>query len=401
MKRIDFLRNMKLRNKLIVVFIVITIIPLVCLIVLYYSQAYSSISRFANLEMKNLSNITDDTVSSLMLDWLKYSRTFSILGGSFAVCLSVLCFIFIYKDIMEPIIALKDAMIRVRKGNLNVNIPFVSKDEIGQVICNFNMLTDGLKKSKMVIEKKTEEIEEVDKKLQKLEKVKNEFVSRVSHELRGPLTSIRGYAVTMLNGKLGELTEIQKDKVARINQQGKRLQHLIDNWLNLSRLVSRKVDFYIEFISLHEIIKPVLSKQREFAEEKNITIEIDIPEDLPNIEGDVENLQCVFTNILNNAIKFSPEGSKVILKGTTSSEANYIGFSVQDSGYGIAQENLKKIFDEFYCTCTVDTRPSEGAGIGLAIVKHIIEAHKGHIRAESDGTGKGTKIIFLLPKRQK
>ncbi|MBN1401561.1 MAG: GAF domain-containing protein [Anaerolineae bacterium] len=228
-----------------------------------------------------------------------------------------------------------------------------------------------------------------------VEQVKSNFLSVVSHELRTPLHSIKGFVEIILMGKTGELTELQRDFLTTVKESTTNLQRLIDDLLEFSRMEAGKVKLEPEQISLYDIADGVMERLSPLAQEGNLTLLNQIPEDIALIEADPMRIEQVLTNLISNAIKFTPE------KGSVTVMAEDLGdqvqVSVRDTGIGIPKEEQPQIFQRFYQVDSSATRSYRGAGLGLTICKFIIEYHHGTIWVESE-LGEGSTFSFVLPK---
>lgn len=229
-----------------------------------------------------------------------------------------------------------------------------------------------------------------------LERMKIEFLNITSHELKSPLTPIMAYLDLLLKGELGKLTESQKDGLEVIARNTKRLKHLIWDILDLAKIEAGEMKFNMQQIQLRDVIEGVVKDTEIFARERDIGIGADIGH-LPLIEGDKERLTQVFTNLVNNAIKFTPKRGKITIRAEKKGY-NFI-VSVRDTGIGIAERNLGKIFDKFYQVDTSAKRKYPGTGLGLTICNGIIKAHGGEIEVESEPR-KGSIFYVTLPYRK-
>ncbi len=238
--------------------------------------------------------------------------------------------------------------------------------------------------------------------IRRLERMKTEFVSTVSHELRTPLTSIKGFIATLLEDREGYFdAETRYEFYQIIDQETDRLRRLIEDLLNLSR-IERGVALqpHWQRVDLGKVIDRVLTIQRSYTDKHQLVD--DIPELLPPIVADEDKIDGILTNLVNNAIKYSPNGGEVRVRAVR--EDNSILISVQDQGIGIPKDKLAKIFEKFERIDTKETRAAGGTGIGLYLVKHLVELHEGQIWAESEGPGKGSTFyvrIPIYPKRAK
>ncbi|MGB9612855.1 MAG: sensor histidine kinase [Candidatus Margulisiibacteriota bacterium] len=233
-------------------------------------------------------------------------------------------------------------------------------------------------------------------KLRLIDRMKTEFLSMVSHELRTPLTPIKGYLYLLTTEKMGKLSEEQKKALEIISRQSEHLQTLIDSILDLSR-IERGVPIPLkkEPLSIKSVIEEVVEAMKIQAQACELKVSLELQENLPTIMGDPIKLKRVITNLLGNALKFTPRGGEIKIRAFAADSA--IRIEVIDNGIGIAPENLERIFEKFYQVDSSLTRPAGGMGIGLSIAKEIVELHGGKIWAESEGLGRGSKFIFILP----
>lgn len=229
-----------------------------------------------------------------------------------------------------------------------------------------------------------------------LERMKSNFLSVVSHELRTPLHSIRGFVEIILMGKTGPVTELQEDFLRTVRSQTIVLQRMIDDLLEFSRMEAGRVKLNLSEVPLAQMANAVASKLVPLAEEGGLTLSLDVPEDLPEIDGDRVRLEQVLTNLVENAIKFTPSGGHIHISGTQSGERVHL--IVADTGIGIPADELERIFDRFYQVDSSERRAYRGTGLGLSICKHIIERHQGRIWADSEGEpGRGSRFHIELP----
>jgi two-component system phosphate regulon sensor histidine kinase PhoR len=231
--------------------------------------------------------------------------------------------------------------------------------------------------------------------IRRLERMKTEFVSAVSHELRTPLTSIKGFIATLLEDREGYFdAETRYEFYQIIDQETDRLRRLIEDLLNLSR-IERGVALqpHWQRVDLAKVIDRVLTIQRSYTDKHQLIA--DIPAPLPIIVADEDKIDSVLTNLVNNAIKYSPNGGEIRVRAVR--EDNTVLISVQDQGIGIPKDKLTKIFEKFERVDTKETRAAGGTGLGLYLVKHLVELHEGQIWAESEGPGKGSTFYVRLP----
>jgi two-component system phosphate regulon sensor histidine kinase PhoR len=230
--------------------------------------------------------------------------------------------------------------------------------------------------------------------LRGVERMKSEFVSTVSHELRTPLTSIKGFIRTLLDDTEGYYDrEMQTEFYRIIDTECDRLVRLISDLLNLSRIESgRSLELVLVEADLARLINRAVEAQRSYTSSHEF--EVIIADYLPRITADQDKVEQMLTNLLSNAIKYSPDGGKITIHARTVG-AN-VAVSVSDQGLGIPPDHLGKLFTRFHRVDSRDTRKQYGTGIGLYLVKHLVEAHKGEITVEST-LGVGSTFTFVLP----
>jgi signal transduction histidine kinase len=230
--------------------------------------------------------------------------------------------------------------------------------------------------------------------LKELDKAKSTFVSLVAHELRAPLAAVEGYLDVILEGiGADDPKKIQKI-LERSRERTRGLLALIDDLLAISRMQTGRLAKEKEKLSLSPLLKEVGELMRGEALAREISLEMELPEDLALVSANREDLFRVFTNLLDNAIKYNRRGGRVLIRARK--DEGFIGVEIQDTGIGIAKKDLDQIFDEFYRVKTKETRSIPGTGLGLAIAKRIVEAHNGQIEVESK-PHEGSTFRVLLP----
>lgn len=229
-------------------------------------------------------------------------------------------------------------------------------------------------------------------RLLQLDEMKSEFVSNVSHELRTPLSIIKSYVEAILDQVDPEDFETQREFLNVVNEETDRLSGLVNDLLDISRIESGKFEISLTPISLVEIIESVIDNLQ--SETDLHTIVTKIPSDLKPVPADRDKMTQVFINLINNAIKFSPEGGEIEIEIIVMRKM--LLCLVKDQGIGIAEEGLSKIFEKFYRVDNSDTYEIPGTGLGLPIVKHIISSHGGEITVKSE-INKGSEFILSLP----
>ena len=231
---------------------------------------------------------------------------------------------------------------------------------------------------------------------ERVEKTRRDFIANVSHELRTPLTSIQGYAETLLDST-PENGAPTREFLEIIRKNSGRMARLTEDLLTLARVESGETRFEVEEIPPAELLHDAEESFREIARSHGIDLQIKDspgPEELPHVLADREAIHQVFSNLIDNALKYGASGGRIILGARAVSHA--VEFSVQDFGAGIASEHLPRLFERFYRVDKARSRESGGTGLGLAIAKHIMLAHGGSIRAESE-LAHGSTFLFTLP----
>ncbi len=258
-----------------------------------------------------------------------------------------------------------------------------------------------------------EEIKRNNKKLERLERLKSEFISIVSHELRTPLTAIKNALDIILSGKTGELTENMNKFINMAKRNVARLSGIINDLLDLSKIEAGKMDFKFEMIKIEPVIDYVKTSLDEMAKEKNLILKTKVEDNFAPIYADSRRLEQVLTNLVSNAIKFTPEGGQIEIRTEVidAKDINYVEMfdfefrqlhgkyllvCVKDNGIGISQENLVHVFDKFAQIENSLSRKVGGSGLGLPIARQLLEVHNGAIWCNSKPE-KGSSFYFVLP----
>lgn len=230
-----------------------------------------------------------------------------------------------------------------------------------------------------------------------VDRLKSEFVSTVSHELRTPMTSIKGYADLMLMGAAGEMSEGQRRYLQVIKNNADRLHMLVNDLLNISRIETGRTTLDLRPLNVPQIIKQVVEGHlngRIQHESKQLHVNTKISPDLPLVNADKARVTQILTNLLDNAFNYTPEPGEIWVHADTN--GNFVYITIEDTGIGIAKENLPKIFDRFYRAEDEAVQKVPGTGLGLAIVQSLIEMHGGHLIVDSE-LGHGSRFTFNLP----
>ena len=365
----------------------------------------------------------------------------------FLLMLALILGLYLAYSIASPITKLKNATTEIGKGKFSTEIEIKSKDEIGELATSFSHMVKDLKDSRDDLEKSKAEIskfadilenkvrertkelensqiatlnimedvqesysalqksngeikvlykrlEEKNKELEKINQLKSDFVSTVSHELRTPLSIIKESISLIYDKVIGDINTQQENILATATKNIDRLARIICNLLDISKIEAGKIELHKEQIDIVEIAHQAASSFRLQIEAKGLKLKTNFPEKSIILSVDSDSLIQVFTNLLNNSIKFTKKGYIEI--AVIEKEKN-IECYVADSGIGISENDLPKAFNKFQQFGPFSESGEKGVGLGLSIARGIIETHKGRIWAESK-LGKGTKFTFTLPK---
>ena len=243
------------------------------------------------------------------------------------------------------------------------------------------------------------ERKEAEEKIKKAMEIKSEFISMASHELRTPLTAIKEGVRLVIQEQTGKLNDEQKEFLGIVKRNVERLARLINDILDFQKLESGKMDVDMQKNDVNEIVKEIKETMTPLSSEKGLNLIIELDDSIPIIKFDKDKITQVLTNIVNNAIKFTEQGS-VTISTTKGDNDNIIQVSVSDTGPGIKNEDLPKLFHEFEQLAGGNERKTGGSGLGLAISRKIIKKHNATIWAESE-PGKGTTFHFVLPIKER
>lgn len=243
-----------------------------------------------------------------------------------------------------------------------------------------------------------EEIQAANAKLLELDDLKTEFLSIASHQLRTPLSIIKGYTALLQEGAYGAVTDESQEILHNIDVSNERLVKLVDEFLNISRIEQGRTKYYFEELDFVPIAEGIITELKEKAGPRNMTLSLEVEEQFPKVMIDAEKVRHCLYNFVDNAIKYGGEGSRIRI--FLEAEKNGIQARVVDSGVGLDEKDLKNLFQKFYRSPHV-MRDVQGTGLGLFVVKQFAEAHGGKVWAKSDGVNKGSEFGFWLPVQPK
>jgi two-component system phosphate regulon sensor histidine kinase PhoR len=229
--------------------------------------------------------------------------------------------------------------------------------------------------------------------LKRLERIRTEFLGNVSHELRTPIFSIQGYIETLLNGAIND-ERVNKNFLAKANQHTINLNNLLNDLIDISMIESGEMRMSFRYFNVKEYLESIINEMKPVADEKNIELLLEPVREKLQLFGDKNKLKQVFVNLLTNSIKYTEKGTISII---VEEEEQYGRIIIRDTGIGIPEEDIPRIFERFFRVDKARSRSVGGTGLGLAIVKHIIEAHGSKVEVKSEA-GKGSEFSFRLKK---
>jgi signal transduction histidine kinase len=308
--------------------------------------------------------------------------------------------------ILTPILSQDGAIGFVFVGNRADALPINESDtellsilanQIGQSLENaelFEQVYRSRQALESTVQDRTKQLASALEEVQQISQTKSEFISAVSHELRTPLTSIKGYAALLMTGKIGSIPPEVKDRLEKINKHSDNLVKLINELLDISRIESGRTEMNFSEIKATKMIDNVRDLLTPQLKDKGVELITDVPDAVPPILVDSSHFERVFINLIGNAIKFTPKDGTITVKAEK--DKDDILFSVTDTGIGIKEDDLQKLFEEFYRVENEINQNVKGTGLGLALAKKIVEVHGGTMWVTSK-VGEGTTFFFTVP----
>ncbi|KJR98497.1 MAG: hypothetical protein VR68_10500 [Peptococcaceae bacterium BRH_c4a] len=305
-----------------------------------------------------------------------YSFLFGIVAAT------LLAFVFSRK-VSGPILKINNVARAMARGDYSQKIPTMSGDELGVLAGSINELSEQIKEKILTIEK--------------IDSTRRGFVASISHELRTPLTIMQGYTEALMDGMARD--DLQREKyLMNIYEETIRLRRLVDDLLDLRRLETGTISINMDRADLSDIIQSVSDLFSETFSQRGVSISLNIPQARLIARGDPDRLKQVVINMVDNAVRFSPNGGTVDVKGEEVS--GHIRVSVRDQGPGVREEEMQLIWERFYKSDNSRTRRNSGSGLGLAIARQIIEMHGGQVGIESL-PGHGSTFWFTVKAESK
>ena len=279
--------------------------------------------------------------------------------------------LFFSRRVISPLRSIMAASQRIAEGHYDERVLVNGEDEIAELAGRFNQMAE---------------------KLEQVESMRRRLIGDVSHELRTPLTAIKGSMEGLIDGVLPAGDETYQ----QIYQEAGRLAHLVDDLQELSRVESGAFEMQLGRVDSAGLIDTVVRRFAPRFQARDIRLDVEVPPGLPRVTAAEDRAVQIISNLLANALQYTPEGGRVLI--SASAAGNELLISVRDSGIGIPAEHLAHIFDRFYRVDKSRSRQAGGgSGIGLTIARHLVEAQGGKIRVESQGEGSGSTFTFSLP----
>lgn len=310
--------------------------------------------------------------------------SFAVIIGLSLVLAAALSFWYT-KRVSRPLINLRNAAETMADANYSVRVPVLSDDEIGSVSRAFNSMADQL-------EKEVSELGEQNTRLAMLQEMRSEFVANVSHELKTPLTSIRGFVDTLRSGNVTD-PAVRDRFLEIIDIEAERLSQLINDILQLSEIEKMETETELQKFDLAALLDDVATLLDEKASEHRVSIIVEDCEKLP-VLASLYRVKQVLINLVDNAIKYNKEGGRIYISATREPD-RMVAIRVRDTGEGIASEHIPRIFERFYRVDKSHSREMGGTGLGLSIVKHIAQLYDGSASVESK-PGVGSTFVVRL-----
>ncbi|MBN1218344.1 MAG: HAMP domain-containing protein [Anaerolineae bacterium] len=306
-----------------------------------------------------------------------------LLAAGVALVTAVVVSIFVSRRVVTPIHEMMQASHHIAAGHYHERVNVTGEDELGQLAHSFNQMVSTLEKT---------------------ETMRRELMANVAHELRTPLSSIKGYMEGLVDGVL----PAQAETYQQVYREADRLQRLVNDLQELSRVEARAFDFNRQRVTLSELIRQISARLRPQFEEKGVILNLNLPTVLPPVLADEDRICQVLTNLMGNAPQYTPGGGQVAVAAEVTNgphqlpngdtlAGRQVVVTFKDNGLGIAAEHLPHLFTRFYRIDKSRSRAGGGSGIGLTIARHLVEAHGGKIWVKSAGEGNGSEFGFSLP----
>ena len=310
---------------------------------------------------------------------------------------ALLASFFVARRVVWPLETLRQGVEQIGSGDLDARLEINTGDEIEILADEFNRMAAHLKEAYTGLEQKvaerTDELTVANAKLEGASQLKSQFLANVNHELRTPVSAIIGYGGLVLSDTQGQISQLQKENLQDLLKNAERLLHMIDSLLDITMIEAGKLEVRIEAVDLEEIIRGAISAIESTSTSNHVRVILHVAPNLPVLKTDRDKLRQIVLNLLDNAAKFTERGEIEI---STSQENGTLKLEVSDTGIGIENADLTRIFEEFYRGDRSSAKRYRGTGLGLAIVRRFVQLLDGKIAVESE-VGRGSVFTVMLP----
>ena len=294
---------------------------------------------------------------------------FFIWGGLIGVAIALVITFLLSRRVLAPVKALTSAARQLGRGDFSQRVQVKDKGEVGEMANTFNFMASDLEQA---------------------EQLQRNMVADIAHELRTPLSNLRGYLEAVRDGVI----KPDADTIRSLDEEAALLSRLVDDLQELSLAEAGELKLVCQAENIGELIKQTVGGLQAQAATKGLSVSVDLPDRLPAVNIDSHRISQVLRNLLENALAHTAEGDAITV--TAAQQGNWVEVSVVDTGEGIPAEDLPNIFERFYRVDKSRARATGGSGLGLTIAKRLVEAHGGTIQAQSEG-GKGSRFSFTVP----
>ena len=343
----------------------INIVPVIGIIILVIWLAIDKLAAKYFMALMNKYDISPTDIHQMFLTAI---HTYLLWATGAALCLAVVLCYLLTRRVLRPLSQMTTVTREVAAGNYSARVDVVTQDEVGDLGIAFNRMADSL---------------------EQVERLRKTMVADVAHELRTPLTNLRGYLEALNDGVLPP----SQETFQMLQEEILRLVHLVEDLQQLARADAARAYLNRQEFSLAEALNGMLELYRPKFEEKDIAVTTWYSESTEQVVADRDKLLQAVRNLIENAWKYTPEGGRVLVSTERVPEGIKVLFA--NSGAGISEDNLPYIFERFFKADRSRSREAGGAGIGLSIVKELVEAHGGHVGAESSESE--TRVWFIIP----